>query len=234
MRGYSQVTRQLREEGVVVLRSAIPLDSLTCLKNAAEACFDAIARAEVDARKYRFTPFGYSVTIEALRAFGTDDLMDPIRVNGIDGFASEMMGEKVECRPEESWVRKRFAPCNAPPQYHANSWHQDGGLGVHYGADGKVGPMTRLLTCWIPLHDCNGQRPGLEFVRQRLPGLLHYRDLEDNHLRQRFAEELFWAPHLELGDGLLFLADSLHRTHARPEMRSDRLNLEYRFFPATG
>jgi hypothetical protein len=91
--------------------------------------------------------------------------------------------------------------------------------------------MTQLVTCWIPLHDCGTQSPGLEFVRQRLPGLLHYRDLNDAALRQRFAPELFWTPALQVGDGVLFQADILHRTHSSPEMRSDRLSIEYRFFP---
>ena len=231
MRDCSQVTDELREKGVVVLPGVFPFEILMSLKGAAEICFEAIARDEVDAKKYRFTPFSYSVVIEALREFGSGDIAGLVRSTGIERLVAEVMGEEIECRLEESWVRKRFAPCNAPRQYHPNSWHQDGGLGVKYGADGEVGPLTRLLTCWIPLQACGSERPGLEFVRQRLPRLLHYRDLDDGVLRQRFAAELFRAPELEFGDAVLFLADSLHRTYARPEMRGDRLNLEYRFFP---
>ena len=200
------------QQGVLVLREAFPLEILTRFRIAAEAC--------------PFPPISYSMKLESLREFGADDLL-----NGIQTLAAEFMGQEVECRLHESWVRKRFAPRNAPPQYHPNSWHQDGGLGVKYEATGEVGPMTQLVTCWIPLQDCGTQSPGLEFVRQRLPGLLHYRDLNDTALRQRFAPELFWAPELHVGDAVVFLADILHRTHATPEMQTDRLSIEYRLFP---
>jgi hypothetical protein len=205
------------QQSVMVLGEAFPLEILTRLGIAAQAC--------------RFPPISHSVRLEALRDFGIADLLAPVRLTGIDSLAAEVMGRDVECRLAESWVRKRFAPCNAPPHYHPNSWHQDGGLGVKYGAAGEVGPMTQLVTCWIPLQDCGTQSPGLEFVRQTLPGLLHYEDLNDRSLRQRFAPELFWSPELHFGDAVLFRADILHRTHATPAMQTDRLSIEYRFFP---
>jgi hypothetical protein len=34
-----------------------------------------------------------------------------------------------------------------------------------------------------------------------------------------------------LGDGVVFLNSTLHRTYTRPEMRQDRLSVEYRIFP---
>ena len=90
-------------------------------------------------------------------------------------------------------------------------------------------PLTYLVTCWIPLHACGVDCPGLEFVRQRLDVLIHYSKLDDLSLRQRFAHEQFWAPVLESGDGLLFLSGSLHRTYVQPEMQRDRVSVEYRF-----
>ena len=91
--------------------------------------------------------------------------------------------------------------------------------------------MTELLTCWIPLNPCGRDSPGLEFVRRRQPALLHFTELDDSALRQRFPPQEFWAPALELGDGLVFLNSTLHRTYARPEMRHNRLSVEYGIFP---
>jgi hypothetical protein len=71
----------------------------------------------------------------------------------------------------------------------------------------------------------------LEFIRSRPQALLHFTELDDATLRQRFRAEDFWAPPLELGDGLVFLNSTLHRTHALPEMRQNRLSIEYRIFP---
>jgi len=96
---------------------------------------------------------------------------------------------------------------------------------------GPAVPMTQLLTCWIPLNPCGIDSPGLEFVRRRQPALLHVTELGDAALRQRFAPWEFWAPALESGDALVFLNGALHRTYTRPEMRHNRLSVEYRIFP---
>ena len=92
--------------------------------------------------------------------------------------------------------------------------------------------MARLLTCWIPLQACGVDAPGLEFVRRPLDNLLHYSELDDAELRRRFEPEEFWAPALELGDGLVFLNGTLHRTYESPAMSRDRLSVEYRLLTA--
>jgi hypothetical protein len=92
--------------------------------------------------------------------------------------------------------------------------------------------MSELLTCWIPLNDCGVDSPGLEFVRGHQAALLHFSELGDSLIRQRFPAEAFVAPELALGDGLVFLNSVLHRTHATSEMRQSRMSVEYRIFPA--
>ena len=143
------------------------------------------------------------------------------------------MGGEWTCNMEQSWVRKKFTPLQAPAaEYHPQDWHQDGALGVRFPLEsGPVIPMTELLTCWIPLNTCGRDSPGLEFVRRRQPALVHFTELDDSALRQRFPPQEFWAPALEFGDGLVFLNSILHRTYARPEMRHNRLSVEYRIFP---
>jgi hypothetical protein len=143
------------------------------------------------------------------------------------------MGCDWVCSQEQSWVRKKLAPHPVPtPGYQLQNWHQDGALGVRFPPQpGPPVPMTQLLTCWIPLNACGVDSPGLEFVRRRQPSLLHFTELDDSALRQRFSAEEFWAPALELGDGLVFRNGILHRTHVRPEMRRDRVSVEYRIFP---
>jgi hypothetical protein len=116
--------------------------------------------------------------------------------------------------------------------YQPNRWHQDGGLGVKFPMEpGPPLTMTRLVTCWIPLHACGDGCPRLEFVRRRMDELLHFTELDDARFRERFAPEEFWAPHLEAGDCMLFLAGCLHRTFVSEAMQSDRLSIEYRWFP---
>jgi hypothetical protein len=220
----------LRDHGVVLLKGIFPQHSIANLRQSAEAADFTRCAA------WRFTPFSYSILLPALLEFGVasrEELLAPFAAGGLNRLITETLGEPAVCNLEESWLRKRFAPSNAPRHYRPNVWHQDGGLRAPYGPDpDSLIPMTRLLTCWVPLRACGHHCPGLEFVRQPLHRLLHYTELNDQNLRRRFAPDHFWAPELEFGDALLFLNGTLHRTHVLPEMKEDRLSLEYRFFPA--
>jgi Phytanoyl-CoA dioxygenase (PhyH) len=227
---------QLRERGIVLLRDAFRTDSLTRLKAAAERFYQAIGTERSLPEHYRYNRFSNSVLLTALMDFGCDgseELWAPLSAPGLVQLFTEAMGTAWSCSREQSWVRKKLAPGQAAPSgYHLQGWHQDGALGVSFPLQsGPVIPMTELLTCWIPLNACGVDSPGLEFVRGRQPALLHFTELDDPALRQRFSPEEFWAPALEFGDGLIFLNDILHRTSVRQDMGRDRLSVEYRIMP---
>ena len=226
---------QLREHGVVLLRDVFAKDSLTRLQDAASRCFEVVETEGTLPERSKFNRFSHSVLLNALMDFGCDseELTMPLAAPELGSLFSEVMGEEWTCCMEQSWVRKKFAPFQAPArEYHPQGWHQDGALGVRFPPEsGPAIPMTELLTCWIPLHPCGRDSPGLEFVRRHQAALLHFTELDDSAVRQRFPPEEFWAPQLELGDGLIFLNSVLHRTYARDEMRHNRLSVEYRIFP---
>jgi hypothetical protein len=228
-------TAQLRDQGVALLRDVFTTASLTILKEAAIRCFEAIETARSIPERYKFSPFSHSALLTTLMDFGCglEELMAPLSAPGLEQLFSEGMGCDWTCRMEHSWVRKKFNPLKAPSlRYHPQNWHQDGALGVQFPLEsGTVIPMTELLTCWLPLNPCGRDSPGLEFVRRPQAALLHYTELDDPALRQRFGPQAFWAPELEFGDGLVFLNSILHRTYARPEMPQNRLSVEYRLFP---
>jgi hypothetical protein len=226
----------LREHGVALLRGFFAQGALARLKEAAVRCFEAVGTDGALPERYKFNPFSHSVLLSALTDFGcgSEELLAPLSAPGLEQLFSEVMGCGWSCNLEQSWVRKKFAPIQAPArEYHLQGWHQDGALGVHFSPQsGPAIPMTELLTCWIPLNACGRDSPGLEFVRGGQAGLLHFTELDDLALRRRFAAEEFWAPELEFGDGLVFLNSVLHRTYATEEMRRDRLSVEYRIFPS--
>lgn len=227
---------ELRQQGVVLLRDVFTRDSLTRLQDPATRCFQAIATETSAPEHYQFNRFSHSVLLTALRDFGcatVEDLVAPLTAPGLDRLFADAMGPAWTCNMEQTWVRKKFAPPQAPASgYRLHSWHQDGALGVRFPPEsGPMPQMTELLTCWIPLNPCGRDSPGLEFVRRRQPALVHFTELDDEALRRRFEPQEFWAPELEFGDGVIFLNDVLHRTYALPEMRHDRLSVEYRIFP---
>jgi len=228
--------RELHEQGVVLLRNVFPKDSVLKLKAAAIRCFEAIGSGRSLPEHYRFNRSSHSVLLTALLDFGCvgmEELVGPIFVAGLDQLFTEAMGCEWVCSMEQSWVRKKFTPSQVPgPQYHPQSWHQDGALGVRFPPEpGPAIAMTRLMTCWIPFNSCGTDSPGLEFIRCAQTELLHFTELEDSALRRRFLPREFWAPTLELGDGLVFLNSTLHRTYAHPEMPHNRLSMDYRIFP---
>lgn len=232
---------ELSEEGIVLLRDVFANESLNRLKAAAERCFAAISQGNSVPDRYCFNQFSNSLLLTALTDFGcggNEDLLAPISAPGLETLFSSAMGKEWTCNMEQSWLRKKFAPRQQPASaYHPQGWHQDGALGVRFPAQpflaesGPGLPMTELLTCWIPLNPCGTDSPGLEFICRPQPALLHFTELDDSALRQRFPSQQFWAPALEFGDGLVFLNSVLHRTHTHLHMLHNRLSIEYRIFP---
>jgi hypothetical protein len=225
----------LLEEDVVLLRRFFPGETLGRLREAAIRCFEAITSGRAVPESYRFTAQAHSVQLTALLDFGfgnKDELIAPLSAPGLTEMFAELIGRRGHCRLEHSWIRKKFAPRNAPRDgYHIQDWHQDGALGAPFPLQpGPSIPATNLATCWIPLDACGRESPGLEFVLQPQPALLHFTELNDPGLRRRFDAASFWAPELEFGDGLLFRNHILHRTHVTEEMCGDRMSVEYRIF----
>jgi hypothetical protein len=232
-----ELLETLRNDGVVLLRNFLPLDPLTFLREAASRCFDSIESGRPVPAHYQFNPHAHSVQLTALLDFGIESetvLTAPLLADGLGEMFTDLLRGRWRCRLEHSWARKKFAPRNTPSStYHLQDWHQDGALGAQFpNAPGPAIPATRLATCWIPLNACGRESPGLEFIRQPQPALLHFTELNDATLRQRFPPDAFWAPALDFGDGLVFRNDVLHRTYVHGSMRCDRISVEYRIFPA--
>lgn len=235
-RAFDDPLAELSRCGVVLLRDVLKREFLLPVRAAAERCFEAVEREELVAERCGFNPFSHSVLAAALLEFGCDgweEFLAPLRVARVEHVITEVMSAGWSCNREQSWVRKKFAALQGVERRpHFQGWHQDGALGIRFPAEpGAAIPMTELLTCWIPLNACGMDSPGLEFIRRPQLDLLHFTELDDVAVRQRFAPRDFWAPELELGDALIFLNGALHRTYAHDKMRRDRISVEYRIFP---
>jgi hypothetical protein len=238
------LARELRGRGFAVLRGGFALDVLLAMRKAAERCFEAVESDPLIAERCGLNGYSHSVPLTALAEFGFDGaLTGLLDAAGLDCLLEAVVGAGWACRMAHCWVRKKFAPRNAPAsRYHPQGWHQDGALGVYFpqlAEDGLVGAkpspepsMTELLTVWVPLNACGKDSPGLEFAGGQQERLLHFSELEDERVRRRFAAVEFCAPELGIGDGLIFLNSVLHRTYLRPEMARDRMSVEYRLIPA--
>jgi hypothetical protein len=104
--------------------------------------------------------------------------------------------------------------------------------------------VREVLNCWIPLDPgCGRDAPGLEVVRQvtgpnfplKAFGLKSENAVYDpitidaERVAAEFGDRLM-APEFDVGDGLVFSQDVIHRTYTTPEMSKPRLNFEFRVF----
>lgn len=115
-------------------------------------------------------------------------------------------------------------------------YHQDS-----YTQDARV---PHVLNCWIPLDPGAGRTsPGLEVVRNPCMPDFPRKDFglkSENAAydfitidRDKIVEvygESFMAPEFEIGDGLVFSENVIHRTYVTPQMTQPRINFELRVF----
>lgn len=95
-----------------------------------------------------------------------------------------------------------------------------------------------LINVWVPLVPCGRTAPGIELVARRIGEPLPTTDSDDQYHRvridrdlvvDRFGEAALYAPEMTVGDVLIFLGSTIHRTHLTPEMTLPRSSLELRF-----
>lgn len=246
----------LKNYGVVLLKGILDTAQLSLVARSATQCFSSIEQIlheQGSEQVSNYLPFYYffnarstSVSLFALddyqvtRAFETiSHQMLSILVNSLAyQILAQMMDNSLLFNLSQSWVRKQYAPSHYHPLHTPHSWHQDGALGVTFNPlsdrsnDYISEPLTPLITCWIPLTDCGRNRPGLQLIRRNLDQLLHYDCLNEVKLRQRFAPDEFWSPEMTLGDVLIFLNGTLHKTYVTEAMTQDRISVELRLMSA--
>jgi hypothetical protein len=95
---------------------------------------------------------------------------------------------------------------------------------------------TELVNCWVPLTPCPDTAPRLEIVAERIEDLLDtgmstgdFRWIDQAVVHQRFPAESIVAPPVDLGDAILLLGSTIHRTFATAEMVDKRFSIELRF-----
>ena len=237
----------LARTGVALLRGVVPSAligiALECAEQRyrwIEAVIAAHGHAELQRRLPPAQRYLQTVSSFSLSMLACGDAFDEL----VDGFAGAEIRRLIEAAldgpvvtlAEQGWVRRQYAPANAPARHTPHAWHQDGALGFDFigycgGAFPPAAPRP-LATCWFPLVRCGIDAPGLEWVARRLPGLLPVAELHDERVRARYAPKAFRRPALAPGDALVICGDVLHRTHVTAGMHADRTSIELRFVRA--
>ena len=243
----AQIPDPLVRDGIILCRAILPREHLIKWKSVIDARYQKLEiwRRNGDATHVtravgapeRFVPTASSFTIGALSSQGdVGELLDSVTTGSAGMWIRNILGWRLLCNLDQSWVRRQYAPSRYPPLHAPHGWHQDGALKFDFQSHSSRGlppnAVLNMVTCWISLDPCGLDAPGLELITERLGSLVSPRELQMEFLQTRFTPKRFWRPSLELGDALLFRGDILHRTHVVPEMTKDRTSIELRFFSA--
>jgi hypothetical protein len=242
-----QIADYLLRDGIILCRGILGREHVTKWKFASDARYrdfeterrngDSANITGITGTCERFVPTASSFTIGALESeSNVVGLLKSISTGVAGMWIRNILGWRLLCNLDQSWVRRQYAPSRYPPLHTPHGWHQDGALKFDFQShtDGAFphNAVLNMVTCWIPLDSCGLDAPGLELITDRLGSLLAPRQLQTEFLQTRFTPKKFWQPTLGPGDALLFRGDILHRTHVIPEMTNDRTSIELRFFSA--
>jgi len=95
------------------------------------------------------------------------------------------------------------------------------------------------VNVWTPLVDCGVDAPTLEVMARRTTKVFPTIGTNDAYNQTEIPPEVVYAdfapewrfyPILEVGDALLFLGSTVHRSHIAPGMTRERISLEMRFY----
>ena len=180
-----------------------------------------------------FNPYSSSLRAEAVESLSLEAVARALLDGEVGRIAHARLGDALMLDIDQCWIRRQYAPSQAPDGHAPHSWHQDGALGFDFlGAPPRAGALLSMATCWIALTPCGVDAPGIEFAGGEQRELLSLPALADAEVQGRHAESDRLRPVLEAGDALVFGGGVLHHTHVADAMIHDRTSLELRFFPS--
>ena len=238
---------ELQKKGVTILNSIFTHEQLLHLIPTTEKCFinlEKIIQEKGIENVKNYLPSSYnfrenvtSLNICALNDYSPfiiQDILTLVENRLIQKILTVIMGEKVNLNFQECWLRKQYAPSNYHKLHHPHTWHQDGSLGLNFPFNYQKKylskPLNKLITLWLPLTPCGINSPSLQFITQNLKKPLHFNYLKEEILKEIFNQKDFYAPTLKVGDAVIFLNGTLHKTYVTSTMTKDRISIELRFF----
>jgi hypothetical protein len=231
---------EVRNFGSTVLRQAWPLEKLSRIREAIESYEISrnkeIAAGETEGSIRMLASHG----VGALNSLFHNALLKPSQMADLFSgsrfhqICKELLGDEaylIDARRVGFRIHKPDVSTKSFIPYHQDSYTQDERI-------------TRILKCWIPLHDKAGSEcPGLEVVRNICWPSFPRKDfglrsenaaydfitIDRDDIVSEYGKN-FVAPKFELGDGFIFSENVIHRTYVSPEMKKPRMNFELRIF----
>lgn len=239
-RSPAEAAREVTEKGSTVLRQVWPLEPLAVIR-AAIVAFSServarLTRGEGGPHERMYSAHGVGTFAELVAAGHLNEpiLSELFRGSYYHKLCAEYFGDDTFYAAPKRLGYRNHDPLTSNKSfipYHQDSYTQD----ARY---------PHVLNCWIPLDPGAGvESPGLEVVRNPCRPDFPRKDFglrSENAAydfitiaRERIVEEYgecFLAPSFEMGDGLVFSENVIHRTYVTQEMTKPRINFEFRVF----
>ena len=233
-------TEEIKTLGSTVLRQTWPIEKLAEIRTAIST-FDAsrneaVAGGSVDSniRMYAKHGVGTLNTLFHAGLLNSSQIADLFAGSYYHQICKSIYGDDefyIDARRVGFRIHNPDISTKSFIPYHQDSYTQD------YR-------MPRVLNCWIPLDDKAGSEcPGLEVVRNVCRPDFPRKDfglrsenaaydfitIDRDAILSEYGDN-FLAPEFELGDGLVFSENVIHRTYVTPQMKKPRINFELRIF----
>jgi len=169
-------------------------------------------------------------TLQAIRAFD-------IEINGVVAayrLAMPLMDMASLAMKEDCWIGTESYFRRVEPTDTADGL----GLRLPFHQDQNI-LGEPVVNFWVPFTNCGVDAPSLELVSRRLDEIetpdRHDRNLygqmgaeiDEELIHERYGDDLV-APVMAVGDAILFLGTTIHRTHIAPGMTKARNSVDVR------
>jgi len=160
--------------------------------------------------------------------FCSNCIFDLVANSAIPEILEKLFNEKPVIPLQHVLVRK----------YHAINSYQNI---LPFHQDIQAVDKRASVTSWIPFNECGTEAPGLELVGKRVTGRLPTSktskfnlgaEITENYIMSLYQDDLI-HPTFSLGDAILFLNTTPHRSYVTPAMSKPRYSVEIRYMPGS-
>ena len=164
----------LLHDGIILCRSILAREHVTKWKCASDARYhdfemerrngNSASITTIAGTRECFVPTASSFTIGALGSErNVSELLKSISAGVAGMWIRNILGWRLLCNVDQSWVRRQYAPSRYPPLHAPHGWHQDGALKFDFQSH-SVGEFPRNavlnMLAGFPWTPAVSMRPG--------------------------------------------------------------------------
>lgn len=158
-----------------------------------------------------------------------------------EGGVADLLANEFVARVAQRVLKVK--PQNSPNSYVRCARPGNETLHLPFHQDSRI-LKAQLINLWVPLMACGTESPSLEVVASRVDqvyeavppaGTLYTNygiQIDPDRVIANHGRRSLWHPEFEVGDALMFMGTTVHRTHLTEAMTRERLSIDLRLVGA--